>query len=68
MERTRKVTVLLPEGLIRDALEASGENLTATLREGLQRVAAGRAADRLRELRGKVRLSLDWRELRRDRA
>jgi hypothetical protein len=57
----------LPEDLLRDALEATGEGMTATVRRGLRLVAAGRAYKRLRRLRGKVRLSLDLAELREDR-
>lgn len=58
----------LPVDLVRRAQDSTGEGLTATIRKGLELVAAGRAADELRQLRGKVKFSIDWRELREDRA
>jgi len=66
-EHSRKVTVELPADLVRKAQDSTGENLTATIRKGLELVAASRAADELRRLRGKVKFSIDWRELREDR-
>jgi len=41
--------------------------ITETVRCGLTLVAAGRAYDGLRRLRGKLRLSLDLEALREDR-
>lgn len=58
----------LPVDLVRRAQDSTGEGLTATIRKGLELVAAGRAADELRQLRRKVRFSIDWCELREDRA
>jgi hypothetical protein len=63
----RKITVEVPEDLIERALRASGEGVTATVRRGLELVAAGRAYEDLRALRGKVRLRLDLERLREDR-
>jgi hypothetical protein len=68
MALSRKITVELPVDLVRKAQESTGENLTATIRKGLELVAASRAADELRRMRGKVKFSIDWRELREDRA
>jgi hypothetical protein len=67
MATTRKITVEVPEDLIERALQASGEGVTATIRRGLELVAAGRAYEDLRALRGKVRISLDLERLREDR-
>jgi hypothetical protein len=67
MATTRKITVEVPEDLIERALRASGEGVTATVRRGLELVAAGRAYQDLRALRGKVRLALDLERLREDR-
>jgi len=64
---TRKITVEVPEDLIERALRSSGEGLTATVRQGLALVAAGKAYEGLKELRGKVRLRLDLEALREDR-
>ena len=63
----QKVTVHLDRDLLKRARERTGKGVTATIREGLELVAAGRVYDRLRALRGKVAFSVDLRELRRDR-
>jgi hypothetical protein len=68
MEPARKVTVELPERLLRDALESTGEGLTATIRRGLELVASRQTCENLRKLRGSVKFSVDWRELREDRS
>ena len=67
MKRSKKVTVVLPEKLLRRAQEYTGEGLTSTIRRGLELVAAGSSYEGLRRLRGKVKLSLDVKELREDR-
>jgi hypothetical protein len=64
---TRKITVEVPEELLERAQRASGEGITGTVRRGLALVAAGRAYDELRRLRGKVRLGIDLEALREDR-
>ena len=63
----RKVTLLLPEDLIDRAIAASGTGLTPTIRKGLESVIASKAMGDVRALRGKVKLSIDVDELRRDR-
>lgn len=63
----RKITVEISADLIERALRATGEGVTATVRQGLEMVAAGRAYDDIKALRGKVRLSLDLERLREDR-
>ncbi len=67
MEATRKVTVHLPEELLSKAQNTTGKGITATIRVGLRLVAAGNACVRLRQLRGKVPLSIELDELREDR-
>ncbi len=67
MNATRKITVQLPQDLLRKAQESTGKGLTATLRKGLELVAAGRAYEGLRGLRGKVKLPINLRKLREDR-
>jgi hypothetical protein len=63
----RKITIELPVELLRKAQESSGEGVTATVRRGLELVAASRAQEGLRRLRGRLKLSLDLRALRADR-
>jgi hypothetical protein len=63
----RKVTVEIPQGLLEKAQEASGAGITQTIRTGLQLLAASKAYDNLRQLRGKVRFSRSLEELKEDR-
>ena len=63
----RKVTVLLPADLVKRASDATGFGPTPTIRKGLEAVAAGEAFDGPRQLRGKLKLSLNVDELRQDR-
>jgi hypothetical protein len=67
MAQVRKITVDVPEDLLRRAQKATGEGITATIRSGLRLVAARDAYAALRRLRGRVQFSVDWRELREDR-
>ena len=63
----RKITVEIPEALLERALASSREGITGTVRRGLTLVAAGRAYDELRRLRGKLRFGIDLEALREDR-
>ena len=67
MDRTRKITVEVPERLLEKAQRASGTGVTQTIRAGLQLVAASRTYSRLRQLRGKVHFSRQLAELKADR-
>jgi len=67
MAKVKKVTVDVPGELLRRAQKTTGQGITATIRTGLQLVAATGAYEALRRLRGRVRFSVDWRELREDR-
>jgi hypothetical protein len=64
---TTKVTVELPSDLLERARASTGEGITATIRRGLEMVAATRAQERLLSLRGKVKFSIDLDKLREDR-
>jgi hypothetical protein len=65
--KTTRVTVELPADLLKRARASTGEGITGTIRRGLELVAAARAQERLRALRGKVKFSIDLDELREDR-
>ena len=67
MVETRKITVEVPEDLLDRALSSSGEGITGTVRRGLTLVAAGRAYDDLRRLRGKLKFGIGLARLREDR-
>jgi hypothetical protein len=62
----RKITVMLPKDLVERATKATGVGLTPTIRKGLEAVAASDAYERILRRRGKVHLSIDVDELRRD--
>jgi hypothetical protein len=64
---TTKVTVELPADLLERARASTGEGITATIRRGLEMVAATRAQESLLALRGKVKFSIDLDTLREDR-
>ena len=63
-ERMKKLTVLVPEDLLRKAQRATRSGATPTVRKGLQLLAAQDAYERLLALRGKVKFGLTWQELR----
>jgi hypothetical protein len=67
MGTQRKITVHMPDDLVRRALDSTGKGLTATVKQGLELVAAGKVYQDLRKLRGKVHFSIDLRKLREDR-
>jgi hypothetical protein len=67
MKTARKITIEVPADLLEKAQEASGTGITQTVRTGLQLVAASNAYAKLRQLRGKVKFSLSWEELKDDR-
>jgi hypothetical protein len=67
MKAVRKITVEVPEDLLRRAQRSTGEGVTATVRSGLKLLAASRAYEQLRKLRGRVRFSIDLEDLRADR-
>ena len=62
----KKITVHVPEDLLRRALEATGEGITPTVRRALELVAAGRVYEDLRRLRGRVKFSVSVEQLRED--
>lgn len=67
MKSLRKITVEVPEELLRKAQRASGAGITQTVCAGLQLVAASRICALLRQLRGKVRFSRTLAVLKSDR-
>jgi hypothetical protein len=67
MELARKITVEVPPDLLERAQKASGVGITQTVRTGLQLVAASQAYAKLRQFRGKVRLTRTLADLKADR-
>jgi len=67
MGGNRKITVQIPEDLLQRAQNATGKGVTATVRQGLQLVAASDVYEQLRRLRGKVKFGVGLKTLREDR-
>jgi len=67
MKTARKITLEVPEELLKRAQRASGAGITQTVRTGLQLVAASQTYARLRQLRGKVCFSRTLADLKSDR-
>jgi hypothetical protein len=68
MGATRKITIEIPADLLERAQDASGAGITETVCAGLKLLAASNVYERVRQMRGKVRFSLSWKELKDDRA
>jgi hypothetical protein len=67
MKTAKKITVHIPEDLLVKAQKSTGQGITETVRLGLQLVAASRAYQQLKSLRGKVKFSVSVDKLREDR-
>ncbi|MDF0675156.1 MAG: hypothetical protein P0120_12585 [Nitrospira sp.] len=62
----KKLTIEVSADRPERATTANGEDVTPTVRRGLELVAAGGAYGRLRRLRGKVKFGVKLLDLRRD--
>jgi hypothetical protein len=67
MSAKRKITVRVPVNLLSKAQAVTRAGVTETVIRGLEHLAAADAYDRLLEMRGKVRLSQTFEELKDDR-
>lgn len=63
----RKITVQVSDDDLADAQAYTGEGVTETVRAGLRKLAAAKAQQDLRALRGSFRFTIDLDELREDR-
>ena len=67
MKRARKITIEVPEELLKKAQKASRSGVTQTVRAGLELMAASDAYSRLLQFEGKVRFSRSAEQLKDDR-
>lgn len=65
-KKMKKLTIIVPEDLLRRARRATRAGITPTVRQGLEILAKQDAFESLRALRGKVKLGMTWQELRGD--
>jgi|GEM_PF-3039118 len=63
----KKITVHVPESLVEKAREATGKNLTETIRLGLEAVALRSVFERALKLKGTYHFSIPLEDLREDR-
>jgi hypothetical protein len=63
----QKITVNVPEDVLADALAVTGEGITQTVREGLERIARSRVYKSLGRMHGSSNIDLDIEALREDR-
>ena len=63
----RKITVHVPDELLRRAQQSTRQGITETVRQGLRLVAAGDTFRRVAKLRGAVKFSIEPARLRQDR-
>ena len=63
----KKITLHVPEELLARAQEETGAGISDTVRKGLQLLAASSSYDQLREMRGKLKVNLNLKDLREDR-
>jgi len=67
MEAEQKITVHVSKDLLARARKASKAGVTETVRKGLELLAARDAYDQLLKMEGKLKISIDLDELRKDR-
>lgn len=67
MKAIQKITLHVPEELLKRAQKSTGQGITETVRQGLRLVAARDAYRKLRDLRAKVKVDVDVGTLREDR-
>jgi len=64
LKAVKRITANLPEDLLEEALEATGQGITETLIQGLQLVKRSKAYEKGMKLKGKLKLDLDLDTLR----
>lgn len=66
MATFKKVTIQIPKLLLIKAQQSTHAGITETIRKGLEILAASRAYEDLKDFRGKLKFSVDLKELRED--
>ncbi len=67
MNTSRKITVQIPEELLKKAQSETGKGITETVRRGLKLIAASNSYKELIRAKGKVKFSKSLDELKHDR-
>lgn len=66
-KETHKITAHIPVKLLQEAQAVTGKGITETLKMALTQLAHAGAYESLRKMRGKVKISIDLKKLRKDR-
>lgn len=66
-EQTQKITTHIPVYLLQEAQSVTGKGITETLKIALKNLSYAHAYEDLRKMRGKIKFSIDVKELRRDK-
>jgi hypothetical protein len=66
-QHVQKITAHIPVDLLHDAQSVTGKGITETLKIALIQLARTHTYESLKKMRGKVRFSIDLKELRKDR-
>ncbi len=67
MGMMRKITVEVPADDLAAAQDYVGSGVTEAVRAGLKRLRSDRAQEKALALRGKVKFSMTWQEMKHDR-
>lgn len=67
MQNAKKITVEVPEDLLRSAQVQTGKGISETVRRALELLAAAQYYKELREMKGKIKFSKTYDELKLDR-
>ncbi len=67
-EQTQKITAHIPVHLLHEAQSATGKGITETLKIALGQLTHASAYENLRKMRGKIKFSIDLKNLRKDRS
>jgi Arc/MetJ-type ribon-helix-helix transcriptional regulator len=67
MQKAKKITVEVPEDLLRSAQVQTGKGISETVRRALELLAAAQSYKELREMKGKIKFSKTYKELKHDR-
>lgn len=66
-EQTQKITAHIPVDLLQEAQAVTKKGITETLKIALAQLARANTYEDLRKMRGKIKFSIDLKELRKDR-
>ncbi len=67
MGNAKKITIEVPDDLLKKAQKQTGKGISETVRNGLRLLAAADAYSSLRDMKGRVKFSKTVEELREDR-